>query len=468
MNAIRRVIFVVTLIGIAASAGCMVGPDYRRPRAQVPQQYKEATITGVTWKTAAPSDELDPRSWWSIYQDPLLDDLAKQIQCSNQSLKGFAAAYRQALALSYAARSTLLPELSLTPRAARGRAAGVTSTTRSLEVGASWDLDLWGKTRREVQSKRAAAQASAAQLGAARLSLEAELVSDYFQLRYADSLQALLANTVSAYQRTLDIAQNQYAAGIAARSDVVTAEAQLHTTQAQLIAAGVSRSQLEHAIALLIGETAGDLTIPVAPLTTTVPQIPLVVPSTLLERRADIAQAERTVAQQSALIGVAVAAFYPDISLSGLFGYASSAPSGGLLAASNRIWSGAVSGNQFLFDGGVRTASVVAARAAHAQSVANYRQTVLAAFEEVETCLSSLRILADQAEAQEQAVALSRRSVEISLNEYAAGIQSYTAVVTSQTAQFANEEIQLQVASNRLLQSVALLKALGGGWSADE
>jgi NodT family efflux transporter outer membrane factor (OMF) lipoprotein len=276
-------------------------------------------------------------------------------------------------------------------------------------------------------------------------------------------LQLLLSETVTAYERTLAITRNQYAAGIAARSDVVAAETQLQGTQSQLIAIGVSRAQYGHAIALLVGKAAGDVDIPVAMLAATVPDVPLAVPSALLERRPDIAQAERTVAQANALIGVAVAAYYPDISLTGLFGYAGS-PAAKLISASNRAWSAAANGNQPLFDGGARSASVAAARAAYDQSVANYRQTVLGAFHDVEDALSNLRILGEQAAAQARAVALSKEGVEIALHEYEAGTQAYTAVITAQAAALANQETQLQIAASRLTSSVALLKAMGGGW----
>jgi NodT family efflux transporter outer membrane factor (OMF) lipoprotein len=457
----------LAVLGILVSlAGCKVGPDYHRPAALVPPAYKEASAGSVGWKIAAPADELLRGNWWSIYQDPLLDELARQVALDNQNLRVYEAAYRQALALAREAQAALLPQVSLTPQSLRGRSNGLTTTTRAVEANASWDLDLWGKVRRQLESNRAAAQASEAQLAAAELSAQAELVSDYFQLRYEDSLQTLLTQTIAAYRRALDITRNQYDAGVAAQSDVVTAETQLQTTQSQLIAVGISRAQFEHAIALLIGRVPSQLTIAPAALSAEVPDIPLGVPSMLLERRPDIAQAERTVAQQSALIGVAVAAYYPDVSLSGVFGYAAATAGGSLVTASNRVWSGAVTGSQILFDGGARSGAVTAARAAYDQSVANYRQTVLNAFEEVETCLSSLRVLAEQAEAQHRAVALSRRGVEIALHEYEAGIQSYTAVATAQATALANEEVELQIASSRLLQSVALSKATGGGWSA--
>jgi NodT family efflux transporter outer membrane factor (OMF) lipoprotein len=463
MNAVKRLSSLASIATTLLLTGCMVGPDYSRPSAAIPTKYKEIYPAPAGWKAAEPADDRAHGNWWSTYQDPLLDDLVGQVSISNQNLKAYEAAFQQALAIAHQAQSSLWPTATLTPSATRSHSSTKMGTTRSLEISASWNLDLWGSSRRQIESDRAAAQASAAQLASVRLSAQAELATDYFQLRYEDSLQRLLTDTVTAYQRTLKITQNQYEAGIAARSDIVTAETQLQTTQAQLIAVGVSRSQYEHAIALLIGLPPSDIAIPVGQLAATIPVVPLTLPSALLERRPDIAQAERTVAQQNALIGAAVAAYYPDISLSGMFGYAG-APTTALVSASNKVWSAAANGNQTLFDGGARSAAVAATRAAYDQSVAHYRQTVLSAFHDVEDALSNLHILAEQAEAQARAVALSRQGVAIALHEYEEGTQAYTTVVTAQAIALSNEETELQVAANRLTASVALIKALGGGW----
>jgi NodT family efflux transporter outer membrane factor (OMF) lipoprotein len=463
MNAVKRLSSLASIATTLLLTGCMVGPDYFRPSAAIPTKYKEISPAPAGWKAAEPADDRARGNWWSTYQDPLLDDLVGKVSINNQNLKAYEAAFQQALAISDQAQSSLWPIATLTPSATRSHSSIKTGTTRSLEISASWNLDLWGRSRRQIESDRAAAQASAAQLASVRLSAQAELATDYFQLRYEDSLQRLLTDTVTAYQRTLKITQNQYTAGVAARSDIVTAETQLQTTQAQLIAVGVSRAQYEHAIALLIGLPPSDIAIPVGQLAATIPVVPLTLPSALLERRPDIAEAERTVAQENALIGVAVAAYYPDISLSGMFGYAGS-PAARLVSASNKVWSAVANGNQILFDGGTRSATVAAARAAYDQSVANYRQTVLSAFHDVEDALSNLRILAEQAEAQARAIALARQGVEIALHEYEAGTQAYTTVVTAQATALANEETELQVAANQLTSSVALIKALGGGW----
>jgi NodT family efflux transporter outer membrane factor (OMF) lipoprotein len=465
MSASGRLGVLACLCTLQSLTGCMVGPTYTRPAVQVPVQYKELASAPVGWKAAVPADDKDRGDWWSVYHDPLLDDLERRVGIDNQTLKAYEAAYREALALADEAHSNLFPTASVAPGVVRSRSRGITgtNTTRSVQISAAWELDLWGRIRRQAESQRASAEASAAQLRGVQLSAQAELATDYFQLRYEDSLQALLGNTLMAYQRTLEITRNQYAAGIAARSDIVAADTQLQTTRAQLIAVGVSRAQYEHAIALLVGQPPSEIAIPVAPLAAEVPTVPVTLPSALLERRPDVAQAERTVARANALIGAAVAAYYPDISLSGMLGYAGS-PVSGLIAASNRVWSAGASGNQVLFDGGARSAAVAAARAAYEQSVANYRQTVLAAFQDVENALSSLSVLADQAEAQARAVALARQGVEIALHEYEAGTQAYTTVVTAQATALTNEETALQIAAGRLTASVALLRALGGGW----
>lgn len=464
MSAVARPCVLACLCALQSLTGCTVGPTYTRPAVRIPPQYKELAALPAGWKAAVPADDKDRGNWWSIYRDPLLDNLERRVGIDNQNLKAYEAAYREALALADEAHANLFPTVSASPAVVRSRSKGITSSTRSVEVNAAWDFDLWGRIRRQAESQRASAEATAAQLRGVQLSAQAELATDYFQLRYEDSLQALLSNTVTAYQRTLEITHNQYAAGIAARSDVVAAETQLQTAQAQLIAVGVSRAQYEHAIALLVGQPPSEVAVPSAPLAVEVPNVPVTLPSTLLERRPDVAQAERTVAQENALIGAAVAAYYPDISLSGVLGYAGS-PVSGLIAASNKVWSAAASGNELLLDGGARSAAVAAARAAYERSVANYRQTVLAAFQDVESALSTLRILADEAEAQARAVALARQGVEIALHEYEAGTQAYTAVVTAQATALTNEETALQIGAGRLTASVALLKALGGGWA---
>jgi NodT family efflux transporter outer membrane factor (OMF) lipoprotein len=323
---------------------------------------------------------------------------------------------------------------------------------------------VWGKVRRQVESNVAGAQVSAADLANARLSAQATLAADYFDLRAEDSLAELLRETAAAYQRALDIVQNQYRAGTTASSDVVLARAQLQTTQAQLVGVGVQRQQYEHAIAMLTGHPPADLTIAPAPLTSTVPVLPPGLPSTLLERRPDIAAGERQMQEENALIGVQVAAFYPEISLSAL-GEFTGTPLSELFTVGNRVWSLGASANETLFEGGARTAAVAAARATYDQSVATYRQTVLTAFQQVEDALSNLRILEAQAAAEAIAVDSTRQAVTVTLNEYRAGTVAYTSVITEQTALLGDQQTALAVQQSRLVASVALIEALGGGWS---
>ena len=323
---------------------------------------------------------------------------------------------------------------------------------------------MWGRIRRQIESDVAAAQVSAADLVNATLSAQASLASDYFELRYQDALGKLLSDTVKAYTDALRITQNQYNAGIIASADVAAAQTQLDTAQAALVNVGVLRAQYEHAIAVLTGAAPAELTIAPAALAADVPVAPGVLPSTLLQRRPDVSAAERTVAQQNALIGVQVAAFYPDISLSALYGYSGN-PLSSLIQAANRVWSLGAAATETIFEGGLRNSEVAAARAAYDASVASYRQTVLTAFQQVEDELAALRILQQQAAALDTAVRSSQRSVQVALNTYRAGTAVFTAVITQQTALLGNQESSLSVQEQRLLASVALVQALGGGWS---
>jgi NodT family efflux transporter outer membrane factor (OMF) lipoprotein len=339
------------------------------------------------------------------------------------------------------------------------------TTLYSLEGSVDWDLDVWGRIRRQVESDVAAAQVSAADLVNATLSAQATLATDYFELRYQDALQKLLQDTVKAYGDTLRITRNQYNAGTTDASAFAEAQAQYDTAQASLVNVGVLRAQYEHAIAVLTGAAPAELSIPADPaLATDVPVPPGVVPSVLLQRRPDISAAERTMAEQNALIGVQVAAFYPDISLSALYGYEGN-PLGSLIQAANRVWSLGASATQTIFEGGLRNAEVAAARAAYDASVASYRQTVLSAFQQVEDELAALRILEQQEAAAQTAIKSSQHAVRVVLNTYLAGTAAYTTVVTQQTTLLTNQEAALSVQEQRLIASVTLVQALGGGWS---
>ena len=450
-------------------AACAVGPDYKRPSAPLPQGFKE--LAG--WKQSEPADDKDRGPWWSVFQDPVLDDLEKQIDISNLNIQQAAANYQQASALAREAGAALYPSLDLGLSGTRGRASTSSVTTPNkpvptdsynLQASASWDLDLWGKIRRQKENAVASAQASAADLASARLSAEAALASDYFNLRAADQLQILLDQTVEGYKRSLTITQNQYSVGVVSRLDVITAQTQLDTAQSEDVNVGVQRATLEHAIAVLIGKAPGDFTLPKGTLAATVPDVPVMVPSELLERRPDIAVAERQVAAANADIGVEEAGYYPDLSLSGLLGFVNNS-FGKLVSAPNRTWSMGADASENLFSGGATNAAVSAAEAAYDASVANYRLTVLTAFQGVEDQLATLRILAQQATVQDQAVKDSELAAQISMNQYRAGIVAYTTVVTAQATALASEQTDLSLEQQRLVATVTLIEDLGGGWN---
>jgi NodT family efflux transporter outer membrane factor (OMF) lipoprotein len=445
--------------------GCMVGPDYHRPAPVLSAQYKE--LAG--WVPAHPADDIPKGAWWLIYHDPFLTSLEGRVAVSNQTIANFAAQYAQAQAIVDETRAQLFPVLGATASVTRSRAGsggagtggGGTRTQYIVQGSASWDLDLWGRIRRQVQSDVAAAQVSAADLRNAVLSAQASLATDYAELRYEDSLFDLLQATVEAYRTALRITHNQVVAGIAAPGDEALAATQLASAQASLVNVGVARGQYEHAIAVLAGLPPANLAIPHAGLGDDVPVVPAGVPSVLLQRRPDIAAAERTMAQENALIGVQVAAFYPDVTLSADFGW-EGGPIGMLFSAANRVWSLGAGATETLFEGGARSAAVRAARAAYDASVASYRQTVLSALEQVEDDLVALRVLQTQAAAEDAAVLQARRSVAIALNEYRAGTQAYTTLITAQTALLSNEQAALSVREQRWVASVALVQALGG------
>jgi NodT family efflux transporter outer membrane factor (OMF) lipoprotein len=455
-------------------AACEVGPDYERPAAATPASYKE--IDG--WKPSEPGDLADRGPWWSIYNDPVLDQLERQVDISNQNLKAAEAAFREAGAVVAQARAGLFPTLTVdasAQRAGTGPGAGSSGNTSfrggrvqnlyNATANASWELDVWGRIRRTIESDVASAQASAADLAAARLSTQGLLAADYLQLRIADELKRLLDDTTVAFARALQITINRYQGGIAARSDVASARAQYESTRAQAINVGVQRAALEHAIAVLIGKPPAELTIAAAEFTPVIPVAPPGLPSTLLERRPDIAGAERRVAAANAEIGVAVAAYFPALTLSASYGVVSTAIDT-LFRAANGVWSFGPQLAQTVFDAGLRGAQVDAARAFYEQNVANYRQTVLAAFQQVEDELAALRILEQQAEVQDAAVAAAQEAEALIFNQYTAGTVAYTSVITAQTVALGNRQTALTILQNRLVASVTLLQALGGGWDA--
>jgi NodT family efflux transporter outer membrane factor (OMF) lipoprotein len=469
----------LVMAALAALAGCTVGPDYGRPTAPTTPSYKE--IDG--WKPATPSEPQSGAPWWSIYDDPLLSSLESQVIVSNETLKADEAAFRQASAIVDEARAAYYPTLSASASAARsatplqgasltrggggGRSSTIYQNSFAIGPSATWVPDIWGKIRRTVESDVANAQASAADLAAAQLSAQGTLAADYFQLRITDEQKRILEETAVADQRTLDIARNQFEAGFAAETDVAVAETQLETVQAQLIAQDVQRATFEHAIAVLTGKPPADLSIARVSYPSTVPVVPAGVPSALLERRPDIAAAERAMASANALIGVAISAYYPDITLTADANFASSAIQN-ILSLANAGWTVGAAASETVFDAGLRSAQVKAARAAYDESVATYRGTVLTAFQQVEDNLSSLRILEQQAAAQEIAVRSAQRALQLTLNQYQAGTLAYTAVVVAQTTALGDEQQLVTILQSRLVASANLIEALGGGWDATQ
>ncbi len=458
--------------GVSLSA-CTVGPDYLRPTAPTSAQFKEAK---KGWKIATPLDTLDRGDWWDVYRDVKLASLLSQVEISNQTVKAAVAAYEEAVAIIREAQAGYFPTVTTSYSATASRQnSGVngigvnlgrstTTVTYNPVANATWDLDVWGRIRRTVESNAAAAQVSAADLQNATLSEQAALATAYFNLRAANSLRALLDRTVVDYKKTLEITQNQYNAGTVSQADVITAQTQVLATEAQAIGVGVLRAQYEHAIAVLTGRPPADLSLAPGALAKTVPHVPITVPSLLLERRPDISAAERLIQEENALIGVAVAAFYPDISLSGMFGFIGVTPLP--ISAADEVWSVVGTATQTVFDGGLRSAEVAAARATYEQSVANYRQTVLTAFQQVEDELAALRILAQELKKEEEAVVAARQAVQIYLNQYRAGTVAFTTVVTAEATQLADEEAALNTRQSQFVASVALIEALGGGWDA--
>src|SRR5499427_898935 len=462
------------LLALALLCTCTVGPDYQRPSAPVPAQYKEDG-----WKVGEPFDGIDRGAWWSIYKDPVLDGLETQIDISNQNLKAAAAAFRDAEWIVAQARAGLFPTLDLNGTAQRSRTGGGSASTTgfgrsgfyssffSTSTTASWTPDLWGRVRRNVESNVASAQAGAGDLASARLSAQGALASDYLQLRVADELKRLLDATAKAYTESLRITRNQYAVGAASQSDVAQAETQLRSTEAQAIAVGVTRAQLEHAIAVLIGKPPAELSIAPTEVVTEVPDIPAGVPSALLERRPDIAAAERQMAATNAQIGVAVAAFYPTITLSANYGVSASLINK-LLIDQARFWAFGSSFVETVFDAGARNAIVQEALAFFDQTIANYRQTVLTAFQQIEDQLAAQRILAQEAETQAAAVTSAREAVRIINNQWLAGTVNYTSVVVAQATALANEETALNIRQSRLVASATLIQDLGRGWDVTQ
>lgn len=453
--------------------GCMVGPDYHRPQVPVAAQYKE--LPG--WAQAAPAAEAPKGEWWTVFNDPLLNELEPQVSVSNQTVRQAYANYQEALAEVKVARASLLPTIGVTGTGSKQRTArsntslnsdfSPISTSGSAEGNISWAPDLWGKVRRTIEENKATAQASEATLANATLSEQTALATAVIELRITDANTDLLQKTVDAYTESLRVVENQGAAGTAPPSDVISARTQLENAKANLIALGVARAQYAHAIAVLIGKNPEELDIPHSTSLPTLPDVPAGVPSSLLQRRPDIAVAERQMAAQNAAVGVAIAAYYPNISLSAADGFSQS-PLAGLLHLANHVWSVGANVDETIFDFGARHGEVTAAKAAYEGSVANYRGTVLKAFQNVEDDLSGLRILAQQADVVNAAAKDATQGAQIAMNEYQAGTVDYTTAATAQATQLSTEQSALSVQQQRLLDAVSLIGDMGGGWSADQ
>jgi NodT family efflux transporter outer membrane factor (OMF) lipoprotein len=455
------------------SSACMIGPKYQRPSAPAAPGFKEPPPAG--WKEAQPADGALRGKWWEIYQDPQLNALEEQVNISNQNVLAAEAQFREAKAAVRIARSGLFPTVTAGPSITGSQAPpGVTPTSISgvrgvytLPFDATYQVDLWGSIRRGVTASVATAQASAADLANIRLMFQAELAEDYYQLHGTDGDEALLTDTVKSYEEYLKLTKDRYDSGVASMSDVAQAQTQLETTRAQLVDLGVQRAQLEHAIAILTGKPPSELSIAPAAIKTLPPPVPAGVPSALLERRPDIAAAERQTASANEQIGIAMAAYYPNLTLGGSAGLESTSFLNWFTWPS-RFWSVGPQLAETLFDAGKRHAQVNMSQAAYDNTVATYRQTVLTAFQQVEDNLAALRILAQEAEVQTRAVAAAQDSLTLSTAQYTGGIANYLQVITSQAMLLQNQRTDIDILTRRMVASVQLIEALGGGWDASQ
>jgi NodT family efflux transporter outer membrane factor (OMF) lipoprotein len=461
---------VLLLTALIHLTGCAVGPKYHTPTVQTPAAYKEVG----DWKPAQPNDQNLGGAWWTIFQDPQLDALEVQVNVSNQNLKAAEAQYRQARAVLRYYRADYYPTATVGLSATRTRVSahrpppssvfdGITYSDFALPVDFSYQADVWGRVRRNVESYREQAQASAADLAAVNLSIHADLAIDYFLARSLDAEEKLLNSTVTQYEQALELIETRFAGGIASDVEVQQARTQLETTRAQAIDVGVARAQYEHAVAILIGKPPADFTLPPLPLTSPPPDIPVSVPSELLERRPDIAAAERRVASANAQIGVAKSAYYPLINLAASGGFESSSITT-LLNGPSGFWALGISAVTTVFDAGRRRAASDQAIAAYDQTVANYRETVLTGFQQVEDNVAALRILDHEAQVQQKAVNAAQKYLELAITRYKGGVTSYLEVTTAQSAALSDEVTAVNILGRRMVSAVGLIQALGGGW----
>jgi NodT family efflux transporter outer membrane factor (OMF) lipoprotein len=468
---------IVSLACLALFDGCSFAPNYTKPSVQTPVVFKELTPAQFNetdgWKTAEPKGDTLRGQWWEMFHEPELNALESQVTVSNQSVAAALANFLASRAVVKQARSQYFPTVTASPSVTRSRQssqnqsgsspAASTFTEYSLPFDASWELDFWGRIRNTVKANSLGAQATLADLENVRMTVQAEVAADYFQLRVLDSQQQLLDASALAYQESLKLTQIQQDAGIASGQDIELAKTQLEITRAQATDLGILRAQLEHAIAMLLGQSASSFSIATNPLAAKPVAIPFGVPSQLLERRPDIAAAERRVAEANAQIGVARAAYFPTITLSGAVGYQSTSLEN-LFSGPGLAWSVGSTLAQTLFDGGLRKAVTEQARAKYQGTVANYRQTVLTAFQEVEDNLSTLRILSQELQQQSAAVKSSQRNLTFADARYQSGLDSYLDVITAQITLLANQRTAMNLQMEQLTASVQLIKALGGGW----
>ena len=491
-NGIRKIMtfsHLKSLICLAVTpwlfAGCMVGPTYHRPHTEVPGAYKELTPDDFKstegWKKAQPGDDALRGKWWEIFNDPLLNALEEKVNVSNQNIAAAAASFLAARALVKEARSQLFPTVTTSPAITRQRPSSTLSggagggssssvsafTDYTLPFDATWQPDLFGRIRNTVRSAAYGAQASAADLENTRLIVQADVAADYFQLRGQDALMQLLNATVVAFQQSLDLTTALYETGIDSAEAVAQAETQLEAAQAEDTALGVQRAQFEHAIAMLTGRPASTFSIPMEPLRAGPPAIPFGVPSQLLERRPDISAAERLVAQANAQIGIAKAAYFPTVTLSAAAGFESTSTATWLTWPS-RFFSIGPTAAETIFDAGLRKATVEQFRAQYDQTIANYRQAVLTAFQQVEDNLASLRILSVEIQQQDAAVLSAQKTLALATDRYKAGLDPYLNVITAETAVLTNQQTAVNLRIQQMTASVGLIEALGGGWDATE
>ena len=465
------VLFAVAMFQLG---GCTVGPKYHTPTVETPPAYKEAG----DWKPAQPNDQNLGGKWWTIFQDPQLDALELQVDVSNQNLKAAEAQYQQTRALLRYYRADYYPTVTAGPSATRTRVSahapppgskfdGITYNDFVVPFDVSYEIDVWGRVRKTVESYREQAQASAADLATVNLSMHGDLAIDYFLARSLDEEEQLLNSTVTQYEQALGLIQSRFAGGVASEVEVQQASTQLETTRAEAIDVGVARAQYEHAVAILIGKPPAEFTLPPLPLTAPPPDIPVSVPSELLERRPDIAAAERRVASANAQIGVAKSAYYPQISLGATGGFESSSITT-LLQGPSGLWSFGLSAAETLFDGGRRRAASDEAIAAYDQTVANYRETVLTGFQQVEDNVAALRVLEHEAQVQQRAVLAAQRYLDLAITRYKGGVTSYLEVTTAQSAALSDEVTAVNILGRRMVDAVSLVQALGGGWDHSE